>query len=297
MEENLNTQTLEPTKNSKKKLIIIICIIVGIALIGLAVFLIIHLNSNKHKIVGTWKQESATESNADKSKVSQYYSYKSTKDYWEFTSNDNILYNLKSDSGDDAEIKYEIDGDKLSVIEVIKDLGEDRSVRAEYRITKLTKDELELQDIESPTKILKFTKAALSKSEREKELAIREENDKLAEANFNAYMLYCSISIASYDNDIYEHKTSKVTSIKSLKDESGAIEKEIYEGFEYNKELGYYYAEYDSNDETDYIDERYVPKHSFVQWSADESGTIIGQYPNPPSTPEEARHISFGTKH
>ena len=52
-------------------------------------------------------------------------------------------------------------------------------------------------------------------------------------------------------------------------------------------EKGYVYIEFDPND---------YESTGFVQWSASESGGLIGQYPNPAKTVEESEGMTFGQK-
>ena len=278
MEENLNMQMAEPRKKNKKS-IIIICIVVGIVLIGLSVFLIMHLNSYKNKIPGVWKRE-IEQSDSDTS----LYSFDNI--YWEFTSDNYLYYDFKYKTyyyeDSDPHKKFEINDDILSIISYYKlASGEyDSYVSIKYRITKLTNNEMELQVLDSPTDIIRFTKIETNKIEKEKE------NQKFIATNSNAYRIYIYLVGATADYGYDKYSTNGVVSIESLKDSDNALAQEVYKACRDMDTGGYCYIKYDSSDYDG----------NFVQWSESESGTIVGQYPNPPKSYDEAAKITLGKK-
>lgn len=247
----------EATKKNRKKIIVIICIAIGALLIGLAVFLIIIMNSNKHKIVGTWKKGNS---------------------YTEFTKDGEMIDALfKTKIG-----TYTIDGDTLIMSWTTKimnvDLGENKK---QYRILKLTSETLQLETIDNKKSISVYTKQSPSQEERD----YLDNADKRKAANEIAQIAYSKIydiSTKGLESRIIE--TSGVVSVDLLKSSNSSTLQQVYEAIKSSNKLG--------GDNLGYIYIYYnIDDVKFVQWSEKESGATIGQYPEAFSM-----NVKFGTK-
>ena len=82
--------------------------------------------------------------------------------------------------------------------------------------------------------------------------------------------------------------TGGAVAVADLEDSSDPLLKAVYNALKDNGgEKGYVYIEFDPND---------YESTGFVQWSASESGGLIGQYPNSVKTVEESEGMTFGQK-
>ena len=119
-------------------------------------------------------------------------------------------------------------------------------------------------------------------------LTDEEKKSKLDIANDHAREVF--ISITNNTNDILVEGgtpndliTDKVVAVDSFEDSNDPIEQAVYKFFSKLDKKGYIYI-YFKNNSTD----------SFVHWSEDKSGTIIGQYPSPKRNVDKTQEVEFG---
>ncbi len=197
---------------------------------------------------------------------------------WRFTKNgviENVNHDNKSkqlylDGYDD----YAIDGDVLKIN------------NHTYKITKLTGDILEIESAgtSSPEKY-SFVKSSLSNEQFEREYSLSQNNQ-------TAWLVL--VSARSKSVDLIEEKkpvdkiyyTGPISDIPN--NELGiAIKQALRDA---NVDSGYICIVFDPyNDDVSSND-------NFAQYSEKESGTIVGQYPNPPKSYDEATKITLGKK-
>jgi|GEM_PF-1501401 len=246
--------------NNKKVMIIIAASVAAIAIIIAVVFLFV-FKSKKDLIVGIWQE---VKENGRGS-------------YTRFNKDGTMEYDLLSD----MKATYKIDGDTLTVTI--------QSVSANYSIEKLTDDEMVLsRRYNGKDEEIKFVKV----DDKSAEDNVKSKAD-LKTANANSKLVYITVNNSISDRTangepVNSVKTNGVVSVESLKDSSDPTLKAVYKALEDNgKGLGYVYIEFYYDYET-YDD-------NFAQWSATEDG-LISQYPNPPSSVDDAKSITFGTK-
>lgn len=245
---------------SRKKLIIIIsAIAAAVAVVLLMLFLFV-FKSKKDLIVGTWQENGKSGS------------------YTRFNKDGTVELVLGKDQ---TKSVYEIDGDSL----IIKR----ENISMNYKIDELTEDKMTLSAVAGgKTNSVSFTKVnedAAVKSYTEK--------SKLKTANSNAKLVFTTINNEAADRiadgeRVEAVHTGGAVAVADLEDSSDPLLKAVYNALKDNGgEKGYVYIEFDPND---------YESTGFVQWSASESGGLIGQYPNPAKTVEESEGMTFGQK-
>lgn len=255
-------------RGNKKKLIIIISVIV-IVIIAFILFFFLVLRSNKKLIVGTWKSNGFSFSEA----------------YQQFTNDGKIINPVtKEDIG-----TYTIDGDILKISKHRVLSGKDYGVStANYKIEKLTSETLLLISMEN-NKVI-YSKEEPSKEDIEK----YESKMETSLSKSIAQIAYESIHKEAVEKrkktkNVPKVETKKVVSVESLNGSNNTTFQKVYDAIKSSSklegELGFIYIYYDP----------YSPTYdSFVQWATSESGKNIGQYPAPKENSNIK--INFGEK-
>ncbi len=204
--------------------------------------------------------------------------WKFDNEIWRFTENgkiesinhDNKNKQLYLDGCDD----YAIDGDVLKIN------------NHTYKITKLTGDILEIESAgtSSPEKY-SFVKSSLSNEQFEREYSF-------SQNNLTARLVLSVARMTSEDLIEEKKPVDKIYYTGPISDipnnELGiAIKQALRDA---NVDSGYICIVFDPyNDDVSSND-------NFAQYSEKESGTIVGQYPNPPKSYDEATKITLGKK-
>ena len=118
-------------------------------------------------------------------------------------------------------------------------------------------------------------------------LSSSEKYYKLQNANKLAKAIYISINAnaeALYENGdtAIQLKTDGIIDVESFKDSTNTLEKAVYNEFKSYEDKGYVYIDYDPS-----------ANQSFVQWSEDKNGTVVGQYPHSVTDTKYADKIKF----
>ena len=245
---------------SKKKLIIIICAVAAVIAITLLVLFLFVFKSKKDLIVGTWEDD------------------KHSGSYTRF----NKYGTMEFEAGNDqTKADYKIDGDNLIITR--------GSISINYTIEELTKDKMKISTTSgSQTDSVSFTKVD--------DDAVKSGMTKadLKTANSNAKLVFTSVNNKASDlvadgESVKTIKTDGAVPVESFKDSSDPLEKAVYEALcDYGDEMGYVCIYFDPNTRD---------AENFAQWSAKESGELIGQFPNPPKDVDTAKDINFGIMH
>ncbi|MBQ8120465.1 MAG: zinc-ribbon domain-containing protein [Ruminococcus sp.] len=243
----------------RKKLIIIISAIAAAVAVVLLILFLFVFKSKKDLIVGTWQ-----ESRNGK--------------YTRFNKDGTVELELGNDQ---TKAVYEIDGDSL----IIKR----DSISLNYKIEELTEDKMTL----SASAGLQTESVSFTKVNEDAAVKSYTEKSKLKTANSNAKLVYTTINIEAADRiadgeSVAAVHTDDAVAVADLEDSSDPLLKAVYNALKDNGgEKGYVYIEFDPND---------YESTGFVQWSASESGGLIGQYPSPVKTVEESEGMTFGQK-
>ena len=226
--------------------------------ITLLILFLFVFKSKKDLIIGTWQE---VKENGNGS-------------YTKFNKDDTVDLFI----GQDRKATYKIDGDTL-IISL-------DSISQSYIIDELTSDKLVLkQTYNGKTEEVTFKKVDDSQ-------AVQTTNDKAAlkTANTNAKLIFTTCNNKASDIIADGDSVDKLEYSGPVSGLSGVLGNAVKDALKDNgADGGYVYiyfdplADYDSDD-------------SFAQWSASEDG-IIGQYPTPPKTVDEAKKISFGEKY
>ncbi|MBQ9870269.1 MAG: zinc-ribbon domain-containing protein [Ruminococcus sp.] len=244
---------------SRKKLIIIISAIAAAVAVVLLILFLFVFKSKKDLIVGTW-QESRNGT------------------YTRFNKDGTVELVLGNDQ---TKAVYEIDGDSL----IIKR----DSISLNYKIDELTEDKMTL----SASAGLQTESVSFTKVNEDAAVKSYTEKSKLKTANSNAKLVFTTLNNEAADRiadgeSVAAVHTGGAVAAADLEDSSDPLLKAVYKALKDNGgELGYIYIEFDPND---------YESTGFVQWSASESGGLIGQYPNAVKTVEESEGMTFGQK-
>jgi type IV pilus assembly protein PilA len=243
----------------KKLIIIILAIAAAIAVVLLILFLFV-FKSKKDLIIGTW---AADEKNGS---------------YMRFNKDGTAELDVGSNK---SKAVYKIDGDTIIITR--------DSVSMNFKIDKLTEDKLELTVMAG----LHTTRTSFTKVNDDDAVKSYTEKSKLKTANTNAKVVFTTLNNEAADRiadgeRVEAVHTNGAVAVADLEDSSDPLLKAVYKALSDNgKELGYVYIEFDPNN---------YESTGFVQWSASESGGLIGQYPNPVKTVEESEGVTFGQK-
>ena len=248
------------SKGSKKKLIIIISAIVAVIGITLLILFLFVFKSKKDLIVGTW-QEDGKNGNV---------SY--TRFYDDGT--------VDLDVGKDKKAKYKIDGDELIITR--------DSISQSYTIVELTSDKLILkQTYDGETEEVTFKKV----DDNEPENNRYKTKAALKTANANAKLIFTTCNNKASDMIADNLDVDKLEYSGPVSGLSGPLGNAVKEALKDNgADSGYVYIYFDPTLDYDATDSQ-----NFAQWSATESGSVIGQFPNAPKSVDESLSISFGT--
>ena len=245
---------------SRKKLIIIISAIAAAVAVVLLILFLFVFKSKKDLIVGTWAVDEKNGS------------------YMRFNKDGTVELDV---GNDESKAVYKIDGDTIIIT---KD-----SVSMNFKIDKLTEDKLELTAMAG----LHTSRISLTKVNDDAAVKSYTEKSKLKTANSNAKLVFTTINNEAADRiadgeSVSAVHTGGAVAVADLEDSSDPLLKAVYKALSDNGgEKGYVYIEFDPND---------YESTGFVQWSASESGGLIGQYPNPVKTVEESEGMTFGQK-
>ncbi len=257
-------QNSPPVSNaSKKKLIIVICAITAAIVITLLILFLFVFKSKKDLIIGTWQE------------IKENGSGSYTRFYKDGTVDLTV--------GTDNKAMYTIDGDALIFTK--------NSTSIKYDIVELTSDKMTLK-MTYNEKAAEVNFKKIDDEKAEKEVISKA---YLKTANSNAKLVFTSMynkasDIIADGERVAAVKMNGAVSVDSLKDSSDPLLKAVYEALEGNETAyGYVYIHFDPDQDNS--------DNNFVQWSDSESGGLIGQYPTPAKTAEEAQGITFGEKH
>lgn len=185
----------------------------------------------------------------------------------------------KMDLGTGKQGTYTVEGDKINV--------SDGTLTYTFEIKKLTGDTLTLT---FKGKDQSFTRADDGVVEDHMNEYIQKSS--LKTANSNAKLIYVTLNNTASDL-IADGEQSKLNRldfegpVDSLPDD--ALGKAVKDAMkDYGEDTGYVYIHFDPNAD-------YNANTNIVRWSKDESGDIVGQYPDPPKTVEDAQDISLSS--
>lgn len=245
---------------SRKKLIIIISAIAAAVAVVLLILFLFVFKSKKDLIVGTWAEDGKNGS------------------YTRFNKDGTVELELGNDK---SKAVYKIDGDSLIITR--------DSISMNYKIDELTADKLRM----SASSELKAISVSFTKVNDDDAIKSYTEKSKLKTANSNAKLVFRTINNEAADciadgESVAAVHTGGVVAVADLKDSSDPLLNAVYKALRDNgEELGYVYIDFDMSGHD---------SSGFVQWSASESGGLIGQYPNPVKTVEESKEMTFGQK-
>lgn len=286
----MDEQTIK-TK-SKKKLVVIISVIAAVLIVGSILFFFLNhrsekkptQNPNEKLIIGTWDQLSG----------GYFAAFKETLTFNEdgtiFYPEDTKAYN------DDT---YTIKGDILTINIMIHAQIDNTTVVAteatpvEYKIVELTGKKLVLQVAQDKSIEFIFVNRDADKitvNQDADKAAVKK--DPLKTANLNADLAFSNVQkiAASLNLDgenVKAFKTPHAVPASSFKGSTDPLEKALYDALKGEDNMGYVYIDFDFKNEQ---------HDDFVQWSETEDG-IIGQFPDPAETADDAKKITFGEKY
>ena len=103
-----------------------------------------------------------------------------------------------------------------------------------------------------------------------------EKSAMLIVANQRAQVIYSKVGRSKLN-------TNGIVDVASFKDSTDPAKAAVYNTLSADGDTGYVCINVGSGGS------------SFVQWSSDKKGTVVGQYPNPKNKLEDAKEIKFGT--
>ena len=183
------------------------------------------------------------------------------------------------DLGTGKQGTYTVEGDKINV--------SDGTLTYTFEIKKLTSDTMTLTFM---GKDQSFTRADDGVVEDHMNEYIQKSS--LKTANSNAKLIYVTLNNTASDL-IADGEGSKLNRldfegpVDSLPDD--ALGKAVKDAMkDYGEDTGYVYIHFDPNAD-------YNANENIVRWSKSESGDVVGQYPDPPKTVEDAQDISLSS--
>lgn len=185
----------------------------------------------------------------------------------------------RMDLGTGKQGTYTVDGDEISV--------SDGTLTYIFEIKKLTGDTMTLT---FKGKDQSFTKVDDGAIDDYMNVYIKKAS--LKTANSNAKLIYVTLNNTAADlmADGEQSKLNRLDfegPVDSLPDD--ALGKAVKDAMkDYGEDTGYVYIHFDPNAD-------YNANTNIVRWSKSESGDIVGQYPDPPKTVEDAQDISLSS--
>lgn len=246
------------TKSSSKKLIIIISAIVAVIGITLLILFLFVFKSKKDLIIGTWAEDEKNGS------------------YMRFNKDGTVELDVGSNK---SKAVYKIDGDTIIITQ--------DSVSMNFKIDKLTEDKLELTVMAG----LHTTRISLTKVSDD---AVKEGMTRadLKTANANAKLVFTTLNNTASDliaDNISVDKLDYSGPVSGLPDNDlgRAVKSALKDN---GAEDGYVRIYFDPNAGGD--EDTYETKN-YAMYSKSESGALVGRFPNPPKTVDEAKELSL----